>query len=219
MKRVFPYYELTASIRFGDKAWPEYPHVYLANMEMSEDSIHAFLRLYGRLFEEREPVSPLPKTDAAVWSPVIRKGQKEPMSIQAVAAAQRVLRGAWRNEPDWFAAIAGHDPEQDAFIYKPMQPELSVTDTGIELITPDVWTFARLGFLRDHALVKRKSVRTLTAQVRMARCTFCKRAGSRVAPSPAAPCASMSCAFVRNQKPSPRPKLARLRGIKDEKRH
>lgn len=156
MKKVFPYYELTASIRFGDKAWPEYPHVYLANMEMSEDSIHAFLRLYGRLFEEREPVSPLPKTDAAVWSPVIRKGQKEPMSIQAVAAAQRVLRGAWRNEPDWFAAIAGHDPEQDAFIYKPMQPELSVTDTGIELITPDVWTFARLGFLRDHALGKTK---------------------------------------------------------------
>jgi hypothetical protein len=153
MKKVFPYYKLEASIRYGDKPWPEYPHVYLANMDLSDDSIHAFTRRYGPLFAEYEPTYPLPKTHEQAKKAVIRTGQKL-MSLDQVFRVQLLLRESWRNSPDYLKAIAGHDPDQDAFIYRPMQPVISVTDTGIELLAPDAWTFARLAFLTDHAAGK-----------------------------------------------------------------
>ena len=157
MKKVFPYYELSASVRYGDKPWPEYPHVHLANLKISDDGIDAFTRVYGRLFENYEPTWPLPKTTMQANNAVIGKaGQRPMMAIDMVAGVQRALRKAWANSSDWLKAIAGHDPDQDAFIYAPMQPKLSVTDTGIELIAPDVWTFSRLAFLWDHAAGKTK---------------------------------------------------------------
>jgi hypothetical protein len=154
MTRVFPYYDLTATIRYVGGPWPEYPHVELANMELSDDSIHAFTRRYGPLFAKFEPAWPLPRTDTQIRERGNTKSGRKWMDMRMVTNAQHTLRQAWRNSPEYLKAIAGHDPEQDAFLYAPMQPLISVTDTGIELIAPDVWTFVRLAFLRDHALSK-----------------------------------------------------------------
>ena len=73
------------------------------------------------------------------------------MDLLMVRGVQKALRGAWTADPEYLRAIAGHDPEQNELIYGAMNPVISVTDTGIELIAPDVWTFARLAFLYDHA--------------------------------------------------------------------
>jgi hypothetical protein len=151
MKRIFPYYDLTATIRYGDKPWPEYPHVELANMDLSDDSIHAFTKRYGPLFADYEFTSPLPRTDFQLSQRGNTESGKKWMDMRMVSNAQKTLREAWRNSPEYLKAIAGHDPEQDAFLYAPMQPVIAMTDTGIELIAPDIWTFIRLAFLRDHA--------------------------------------------------------------------
>jgi hypothetical protein len=152
MKKLFPYYFLNATIRCGDKPWPEYPHVYLANMQLTQDAIVAFTRIFGRLFEQYEPLQPPPKTHIQqVQDAAAGRHEREVMDLRMVRGAQAALRGAWIGNPEYLKAIAGHDPEQNELIYGAMKPVISVTDTGIELIASDVWTFARLAFLYDYA--------------------------------------------------------------------
>ena len=54
------------------------------------------------------------------------------MGYAHIPQIQEVLRGAWRDDPDCLAALAGHDETQDAILYLPMTPKISVSDTGID---------------------------------------------------------------------------------------
>lgn len=149
MKQVFPYYDMPATLRYGDKLWPEPPHVYFANMNPTVD-IGAFQRIYGPLLHS--PVSP---------------------SAFEIVKAQEILQKAWRgDEPSLHAVIEGSpvlsDPTKPAelprigahvnFIWThvfrledPPNHKIDISIQGMTIHASDVWSFMRLAFMRDYS--------------------------------------------------------------------
>lgn len=147
MKRIFPYYDLETTLRYGSKPWTELPHVYLANMDIPAD-IRAFTKIYGQLCRDGEF---MPDGNAAF-----------------MRAVQEVLRKAWANDPTALRKIAKGEPERpggyqiDAeemkwtVVNHSERFHLKVTETGLEIEADDLWAFTQLAFLRDYNLEKTK---------------------------------------------------------------
>lgn len=153
MKRVLPYYPpppatLQAVIRYGFTPWVEFPHVYLANMKINEDSIRAFFHLYGSPFEGFGFERPLPKK---IREAMDRPGW--PVSEELVQGAQEILRAAWRHAPPHPEITAG---PKKGLLSSPPETVLQVTATGVEIHCKDIWSFLRLAFACDAALNKLK---------------------------------------------------------------
>jgi hypothetical protein len=148
MKQVFPYYDIPATLRYGDKLWPEPPHVYFANMV----DIGAFQRIYGPLLA----------------SPV-------PPSALEIVKAQEILQKAWRgDEPSLRAVIEGYDPPFEPAklprigekvklfwtnlfrLDQPPNHTIDISTQGMTIHASDVWSFMRLAFMRDYSLGKTK---------------------------------------------------------------
>jgi hypothetical protein len=157
MKRVFGYYELPgAAIRYGgEKLWPQFPHVYFANMNPTE-GMGAFKRIYGPLLAS--PVQP---------------------SGDAIVAAQEMLRKAWRgDEHSLHEVIEGSDsvwesPSEIQRISSAGEPiniifsgysrledpprfETKINAQGMTIHAKDVWSFMRLAFMCDYTTEKTK---------------------------------------------------------------
>ena len=137
---------MEATLRFGNKPWPELPHVYLANMDATAD-VRAFTKIYGQL----------------CWG-----GELAPDgNVDFVRNAQKMLRKAWANDSTALRKIAEGEPQRphgykiDLGLNMPAYTNdtherfhLSITENGLEIEAEDVWSFAQLAFLRDHRLGK-----------------------------------------------------------------
>ena len=136
---------MEATLRFGTKPWPELPHVYLANMDVAD--IRAFTKIYGQL----------------CWGDELAPDR----NADFVKEAQKVLRKAWANDAAALRKIAEGEPQRphgykiDLGLNMPGYTtdtherfHLCITENGLEIEAEDVWSFAQLAFLRDHALGK-----------------------------------------------------------------
>jgi hypothetical protein len=146
MKRIFPYYDLEATLRYGSKPWPELPHVYLANMDVPAD-LRAFTKIYGLICRNAD---------------LAPDGQAD-----FVRDAQSLLRKAWANDRSALRRLAEGEPERptsqkiDSPVVRRVSHtyerfHLKITDAGMEIEADDVWAFTQLAFLRDHNLEKTK---------------------------------------------------------------
>ncbi len=125
MKRLFAYYDIPATLRIPSqsKPWPEWPHVYLANLQLNEAAVQAFTSNFGKF---------------SVYG-------KRPVSESDLKRAQESLRDLWdmSQTPDANIGRMGA-------VEWPLEVHISAKGE-IELYAGDCWTFAYLAFLRDAA--------------------------------------------------------------------
>jgi hypothetical protein len=164
MKRIFPYYDLEATLRCGDKPWPEWPHVYLANIKGPEDFRSFTKKFGGELFRWRVSKWPMPKradTSPAASDWVRSPAIDEPTQTTYLLAedelkqAGELLRSAWQGDVIALEVIAGksRDDRLLPVVRAGIKADLVITEGGgIEIVAQDLWSFARLAFLRDYAL-------------------------------------------------------------------
>jgi hypothetical protein len=177
-KIVFPYYsDLGATLRCGDKPWPEWPHVYLANIEGPAD-FRSFTKKFGReLFENRvfkwpmpkraatagdvpaEPSDDVPAGPAGGWVPTKRTPTETRyfLAENELFQARDLLRNAWDGEAFALEVIAGKSRDINLLpaVNAPFKTSLVIAESGgIEIFVEDLWTYARIAFLRDYALGK-----------------------------------------------------------------
>lgn len=155
------YYALRATLRYYSheslRTWIEPPHVFLANMPITERSILKFNRTYGQIggtWEAEEPET----REVADKSP--RKKRSfyviGDAGLQEVQRKQTLLRRAWTKDRAAFKTLwlggSMADVVDASDPTSKIKVETIVTPAGIDLVAGDMWSFTRIAFLRDFVL-------------------------------------------------------------------
>jgi hypothetical protein len=165
MKRVFPYYDVLATIRYGDKPWPEFPHVYFANINPTED-MGVFRKRYGLLLN-----SPFQPSDVAIVKAqeMLRKAWKR--DERALKVVLEGFSGSWEPPskppsrlPEIGEGVTFLPGPGCARLEDPPKFETKINAQGMTLHASDIWSFLRLAFMRDYVDGKTKICANLNCQ-------------------------------------------------------
>ncbi len=145
------YYTPTCEIRYRDKQavgkWIEPPHYYLANLELSRESIRSFATRFGLPYREWRWESSRMDRGKRRGSWVLNKRDIERM--------QALLQRAWRGESGAIADIEKGDPNcpRDP-VYRKIEVDWSIGSKGIVATALNLWSFMRIAFLQDCATAR-----------------------------------------------------------------
>lgn len=128
MKHLFSYYEIPATLVMPSeqaKPWPEWPHVYIGNMQLDERSLRAFNNHFAT---------------------------GKPFTARDAKRMQEALQGLWR-QAEQQESVAWKPGERRPGL-SPGVASLGVAcraDGAIEIIAGDLFTFAYISLMSDIA--------------------------------------------------------------------
>lgn len=140
------YYALKATLRYymagTKKTWPDPPHVFFANLELTPESLRKFEKTYGpmRTWETKQRVA---NEERVVSSDPMTDAQER----------QWILRMAWCGDTEALLSMGigntvGYVPDVEP-ARGPIRIVPGVTKDGIDLYALGMWSFIRIAFLHD----------------------------------------------------------------------